>query len=170
MIVNRQGLADVLGKSLPTIDRYVREGCPVKTQGRKGIQWEFNVPDVVDWLGARERERATGGAVQDEDELKRRKLEAETGRAELEFAKAKGEVAPVREFERATAKLMASIQANVMNVPARAVLQLLGETDETTFKQSLRAELILALEQSSQAEIDLDDDEGDADEGEGVDE
>jgi len=157
MIVNRQQLADAMGVSLPTVDRWVAEGCPVKQRGRKGIPWEFVLGDVVAWWGERERTNAAGGDTSDEKELRRRQLVAATGKAELEFAIAKGEVAPVREFERAQAKAMAAIRANVLNVPARAVLQLLGETDETTFKQRLRAELTLALEQSAQMDFDLDD-------------
>lgn len=167
MIVNRQGLAEAMGVSLPTIDRWISEGCPYKTRGKKGIQWEFAVPEVVAWWGNRERESASGTSTADENELKRRKLLAETRRAELEFAKAAAEVAPVAQFERATARMLAGIRANIMNVPARAVLQLLGETDETTFKQTLRAELTLALEQSAAIDFDLDDDESDDDEAEG---
>lgn len=166
MIVNRQQLAAAMGVSLPTVDAWVREGCPAKVRGRKGIQWEFSVPDVVAWWGERERTNATGGEGVQEDELKRRALVANTGRAELEFAKAREEVAPVREFERATAKLMAAIRANIMNVPARSVLQLLGESDESTFKRVLRAELTLALEQSATVEFDLDEDEDDETGGE----
>lgn len=161
MIVNRQGLAEAMGVSLPTIDRWITEGCPYRVRGKKGIQWEFAVPDVVAWWGNRERENAAGTSAADENELKRRKLLAETRKAELDFAKAAGEVAPVAEFERATARMLAGIRANVMNVPARAVLQLLGETDETTFKQCLRAELTLALEQSSVVDFDLEDDADD---------
>lgn len=159
MIVSRQGLADAMGVAASTIDAWVRDGCPVKVRGRKGVAWEFNLPDVVAWWGNRERENATGGDTSDVEELKRRKLAAEAGKAELEFAVARGEVAPIREFERAQAKVMAAIRANIMNVPARAVLQLLGETDEGTFKRTLRSELTLALEQSAAAELDLDDDD-----------
>ncbi len=161
MILNRQQTADAMGISPPTLDKWVRDGCPVKVKPRKGIPAEFVLADVVAWWGARERANAAGGPTDDEDELKRRKLAAETGIAELAFAKARGEVAPVSEFERATSKLMATIRANVMNVPARAVLQLLGETNETLFKDRLRAELVLALEQSAAA--DLEDDEDAAD-------
>lgn len=162
MILNRAALAGAMGVETTTIDRWIREGCPVKQRGRKGVPWEFSLPDVVAWWGQRERENAAGGVTQDEAELKRRKLAAETGKAELEFARARGEVAPLGEYERAWSKMMAAIRANVMNVPARAVLQLLGETNETTFKQVLRSELTLALEQSAQVDFDLDDaeDEG----------
>ena len=44
-----------------------------------------------------------------------------------------------------------------MNVPQRAVLQLLGETDERVFKEKLKAELVLALETSAQDELEQED-------------
>lgn len=159
MIVNRASLATAMGVSEPTIDRWVKEGCPVEKRGGRGRAWEFSVPDVVAWWGNRERENAAGSDTTDEKELRRRALIASTGEAELRFAIAKGEVAPIREFERAQAKLNAAIRQNIMNVPARAVLQLLGETDETAFKRVLKAELTLALEQSADAEIEFDDEE-----------
>jgi len=166
VILNRQDCAQAMGVALPTFDKWVRDGCPVKTRGRKGIPWEFVLSDVIAWRMERERDNAAGSPDKaDEKELARRRAVATTGLAELEFAKAKAEVAPVAEFERAQAKMMAAIRTNVMNVAQRAVLQLLGETDETTFKQRLRAELSLALEQSAQIDFDLDDEETD-DEGE----
>lgn len=158
--VNRTELATLFGVSFPTVDGWVRNGCPnTKPLGSRSAV--FNTADVANWLRDRAKEEATGNAPADELQLKRRKMLAETEKAELELAKAKGDVAPVREFERATAGLMAVIRQNVLNVPARAVLQLLGCTDEAEFKTKLRAELVLALETAAEAEIDMDEDEDD---------
>lgn len=82
-----------------------------------------------------------------------RKVAADADMAELAFAKARDEVAPLAEFERAWATRYALILTNIMNVPARAVLQLLGCCDETEFKTTLRAELGLALKQSAEADF-----------------
>lgn len=152
--VNKTELCGIMGVTPPTVDGWVRNGCPIKQKGARGVASTFNTSDVMKWLQQRAREEASGDALVDERELKRRKLAAETAKAELELAKAKGDVAPVREFERATAMLMAAIRANVMNVPGRAVLQLLGETDEVQFKAKLRAELVLALETASESDMD----------------
>lgn len=148
-----------MGVSLPTVDRWIREGCPIKQRGGKGIVWTFSLPDVVAWWGARQRESAAGATPTDAEDAKRRKLAAEAALAELELEKARGDVAPVKEFERVQARMMATIRANILNVPARAVFQLLGETDEATFKAKLRAELALALEQSAEASLDLEDED-----------
>lgn len=164
MIVNRAELSQAMGVSLPTVDRWVRDGMPVKQRGTKGVPWEFVLADVVSWWGDRQRQAAAGAAPTNSEDAKLRKLIADAELAELELAKAKGEVAPVRDFERAQARAMAMIRQNIMNVPARAVLRLLGETDETTFKATLRAELTLALEQSANAaDLTADDDETDDD-------
>lgn len=85
---------------------------------------------------------------------------AKREREELDLAKARGEVAPIAEFQRAQTRAMAEIRANVMNTPQRVVLSLLGETDETRFKAVLKRELAAALEQSA-AELLAKDDGGD---------
>lgn len=159
-IVNRTGLSEVFGVALNTIDSWVRQGCPVVQKGGgKGQEWQFNTAQVSKWLRDRDVEEATGGIPDDIEMLRIRKQKAETELAELELATKKGEVALIAEFERIQAMAFAAIRANVMNVPQRAVLQLLGETDERVFKEKLKTELVLALETS--AESDFEDDEDD---------
>lgn len=149
-----------MGVSLPTVDKWQREGCPVEGAGGRGRAFKFNLPDVLQWWQDRERENNSLSIEKaTEAELRRRKLAAETGEAELKFAKAKGEVALIEEFQRAQQNVMGLIRANIMNVPARAVLQLLGETDESIFKRKLRAELALALKQAAEADVSEDFDE-----------
>lgn len=157
--VNKAELCSIMGVTPPTVDGWVRNGCPIKKKGSRGVAATFNTADVMTWLRDKAREEASGTTLADEGELKRRKLAAEAEKAELELAKAKGEVAPVREFERATASLMAIIRQNVMQVPGRIVMQLIGCTDETEFKTKLRAELVLALESAAEEDLSLEDDE-----------
>lgn len=158
--VNRAGLADVFGVVTTTIDAWVRAGCPVVQRGSRGVEWTFNTAEVARWREDERVKQAAGDAPADVEALDKRKRLADTLMAELSLSKAKGEVAPVIEFERVTARLMATIRTNVMNVPSRAVLQLLGETDETAFKRKLRAELTLALEQSAESDLEPEDEDG----------
>ncbi len=158
--LNRGEVAEFFGVTPPTVDGWVRAGCPVK-KGQRGVASEFNSADVAAFLREKARQEGSGTALADESELKRRKLAAEAERAELELAKEKGEVAPVREFERAQAAAMASVRANMRNVPRRAVLQLLGCTDENEFKTKLMAEIDLALETAADADLDLSEDDED---------
>lgn len=155
MIVNRTQLADVFGVSMPTVDAWVRAGCPVVQRGTRGVEWKFDTPTVAKWRADRAVADATGDQQQDEAEIERRTKRAKMLQAELELAKARSEVAPVRDFERAQAARYALIRANCMNIPQRAVLQLLGETDESTFKRKLSEEIVLALETAAGAALEI---------------
>ncbi len=98
-------------------------------------------------------DRATGGIPDDLEELKLREQKAKTELTELRVGHKKGEVALIAEFERAQAMVFAAIRANIMNVPQRAVLQLLVKLMKRAFKREIRkAELVLALETSAEEE------------------
>ena len=161
--LNRAGLAEHMGVSLPTIDRWVKEGMPVVQRGARGVEWSFDLADVIRWWGDRKAE-AAAGKIDDVAEIEKRTAKAKMEQAELALAQAKALVAPIRDFERAQAAGVAAIRANVMNVPQRVVVQLLGETDESTFKQKLRAELTLALETAAKADLVLSEDDAEDDE------
>lgn len=159
-IVNRTGLSDVFGVALTTVDSWVRQRCPVVARGHgKGQEWQFNTAQISRWLQDKAAEDAANDEPDDIEKLRCRKMLADAQLAELELAERKGEVALVAEFERAQAMIFGVIRSNILNVPQRAVLQLLGETDERAFKEKLRAELVLALDTASSA--DLEDDEDD---------
>lgn len=146
-IVNRSGLSEVFGVSLPTIDEWVRRGCPVVERGGRGRQWQFNTARVRSWREEVVREEATGVQVVPADELKRRKLEAETEMAELDLERARDLVAPIEQIERAMAKAFGEVRANMRNVlPSRLARRLVGETSETRIKAAVLEEVDLALE------------------------
>lgn len=104
-----------------------------------------------------------GGSPVDYHTEKARLTRAQADIAEIEAAKARGEVAPIEDVERAWSRAFAELRTNILNVPGRVVRQLLGETKEQRFKDTLRAELAAALEATAQA--DLVDDEPAAGEG-----
>lgn len=165
-VVNRSELADIHGVALTTIDTWVRGNCPVLQRGARGIEWAFNTADVARWREDERARQSTDTAPTSREQLDLRRATADTERAELELAKAKDEVAPVAEFEKATARLMAAIRTNMLNIPQRAVLRLLGETNETAFKKVLREEIALALETSADVEVILEADEQEPDDDE----
>ncbi|WP_151813574.1 terminase small subunit [Acinetobacter ursingii] len=158
-IVNRTGLSEVFGVALTTVDSWVRQDCPVVVRGRgKGQEWQFNTAQIAKWLQDKAADDATGEIPDDINLLKIRKAKAETELAELELAEKKGQVALIAEFERAQAVVFGIIRSNMMNIPQRAVLQLLGETDARIFKEKLKAEIVLALETAAEAELEDDED------------
>jgi len=166
-ILNRTDMADHLGVAMPTLDDWVRRGCPVVERGGRGRAWQFNSADVRAWRDEdiRNQTAATAANVTIDD-LKRRKLEAETLHLELELAKARGEVVPVEQYERALGKAFGEVRAGLRNVvPGRAARRLLGESDETRFKAVLLEEVDQALEALADADLIFEDDLEDEEEG-----
>lgn len=161
--LNRAGLAEHMGVSLPTIDTWRKEGMPVKQRGGPGVPWVFDLAEVIRWWGTRQVDAATDDTPTDLAMIEKRTAMAKMQQAELAAAKARKEVAPIRDFERGLSAIMAEVRTNVMNTPQRVVIQLLGETDEARFKQVLRAELVLALQAAATGDLVLSDDEDDED-------
>lgn len=168
-ILNRTEMADHLGIAMPTLDDWVRRGCPVVERGGRGRQWKFNSADVRSWRDEDIRRDAVGQDDASVDELRRRKLRAETLQAELELSRDRGELVPADTFDRAMAKAFGEVQANMRNVlPGRAARRLIGETDETRFKEVLLEEVDEALTALADADLiseaDLENEEDDDEE------
>lgn len=146
-ILNRSQMADHLGVAMTTLDDWVKRGCPVVERGGRGRQWKFNSAKVRAWRDDDIRSEAQGTQLASLEELKKRKLAAETEQAELDLAKAKGELVPLEQFDRALAKAFGEVRAGMRNVvPGRAARRLIGEADETRFKDVLLEEIDHALE------------------------
>lgn len=157
--VNRSELSALFGISLPTVDAWVRAGCPgVKTGSGKGGGWTFNTAEVARWREQRAAAEAAGDTVADEAALKKRKLFAETIAAEHDAMVKKQLVAPLDQVERAMSRAFAEVRTNMRSLPGRVVTQLIGETDERTFKQVLLSEIDTVLE--SLADFDMFAEEG----------
>jgi phage terminase Nu1 subunit (DNA packaging protein) len=153
--LNRSDLAQHMGVTTVTIDTWRKNGMPVLQAGSRGVEWSFDLTAVIKWHVLQKVKEAAGDAPDDLAQIEKRTASAKMQRAELELAKARGEVAPIRDFERAQEKAFAEIRSNVMNVPQRVVIQLLGETNEAVFKKKLKAELTLALQAAAEADLTL---------------
>lgn len=140
-VVTDAQLAAIIGVEPRQIRRYAEAGT-IERDGRN----RYNLADAVQALMA---EAAGSGSAL--TKARTRKVEAEAVMAELDLAKARGEVALVSEFHAAQSISYALIRTNVLNVPSRAVLQLLNERDELRFKRVLRAEIVSALNQAKDA-------------------
>lgn len=146
-VLNRAQTADFFGVALTTIDDWVRRDCPVVSRGGRGRAWKFNTAEVHHWRLEDAQAAASGVQNVSADELKRRKLEAETEMAELELAKAKDLVAPIEQIERALAKAFGEVRANLRNaLPGRCARRLIGVTKQSAIKAVLLDEIDQALE------------------------
>ncbi|NLP64297.1 terminase small subunit [Paraburkholderia sacchari] len=149
VILSRADLSAYCGIDPKTLDAWVRDGCPILREGSRGVAAQFNSADVWRWREERLRSKLVAPVQQRREELELRKLEAQTVSAELEMERDKGAIAPVDEFERATAKLMTAIRTNMLNVVRHAELSLLGETDRTKFAATLRRHITDGLQSAA---------------------
>ncbi len=157
--VNRAQLAAFVGASLPTVDAWVRQGCPHEKSGvGRGSEYGFWTGEVLRWLQQRAADDASGTERVDRDGLRLRRDRAETRIAELELAQKMAEVAPLADMERTWARVLAECNGNLRGpFVTRVVSQLLGETNERRFKSVLLSELDASLECLATMEVASDD-------------
>jgi phage terminase Nu1 subunit (DNA packaging protein) len=104
-------IAEAFGVSLPTVEAWVRRGCPVLQRGSRGKRYTFSLPEVTDWLrtqrsGKREpldltRERAELIAVQKE-------------REKLRLAEDRGRLVPADKIEQVWSDLVLAFRARIL--------------------------------------------------------
>lgn len=158
--LNRSDLAAHIGVSLPTVDRWIKDGMPVVRRGGRGIEWEFDLADVIRWRVDVAKE-AAGGDATDLAEIEKRTAAAKMLKAELELAKARGDVAPLAQIERNLSKVFAEVRANMRNIPSAVASVIIGETDERRLKSVLLEEIDKALEALATADLTAEDDDSD---------
>lgn len=146
MKLNRTELAELLGVTLPSIDLRIRKGMPFDCKGGRGKPWVFDSSDCVEW----EKQQAINNALGDTDttdteELKRRKLAAETTIAEIDAAKKRGEVASLIEIERVWSQALIELRTRLRLIPARVSSRVLSLQNESDIKAALLDEVDQAL-------------------------
>ncbi|WP_052954873.1 terminase small subunit [Microvirga vignae] len=130
-LVNRADLAALWGTSLPTIDAWVRQGCPFVKRGSKGKEWQFDTAAVAEWRISRAVEDALSD-VQDEggrmsrEEADRRRAVAAAISAEIQADRDLGTVVEKNAAEADTAAfciaLKTALTTAAAKIAARAAL------------------------------------------------
>jgi phage terminase Nu1 subunit (DNA packaging protein) len=169
--VNRSDLASVFGVSLPTINAWVKRGCPVVQRGRKGKPWEFDTADVANWREQQAAEAAVGDTSKlDIDEAKRRKEAADAALKELELARLRNEVVSVSLIADVIGDQFSTCRARLLALPAKAAPLVIGHEDLSQVRDILEQQVRDALAELSGYDGDAagddaaEDPEADADE------
>ena len=158
-IVNLQTACGLLNKGPNTLKGWFKQGCPVVQRGNQHAEWQIAIGDVLSW---REEQAVINGigdtSTADADELKKRKLAAETTLVEIEVAKAKGEVAYIDDVAKELFARTLAAKTRMRNVATRVVSQIIGETNESKIKDIITDEIDYALSELSNRFIDVDND------------
>ena len=150
-LVSTLELAEFMGVHRRTVADWVKQGCPIekRSQGAGHGSHKFKPKDVVNWLNKRAVMQVTGDDDPDivsAEEAKRRKVLAEAGIQELELVKRKGSVVELSDIQRDLSSKLAEVRSNMLKIPERTALRLVGESDETRIKQVIRGEVLQTLE------------------------
>lgn len=133
-IVKKSDIADIFGCSLPTVDAWVRDGCPVKTTGGKGVAYQLDTYEVHRWLLGREKRPGRPGkpvepakSIDPEtgeerisiEEANRRKAVADAKKSELDLAQRMERVAPVDMIAKVVSDEIANARTRLLGIPTK---------------------------------------------------
>ena len=146
-IVSLTEMASILDVHRNTLYLMVDRGCPYvqKANKSRGQDWKFNSAKVVQYRVNQAVNDAKVTAEQaSTDELRRRKLAAETVITELDAAKARGEVGSLDEFERQVTNAAIEIRKRLQQMADRVAPMVVG-LKVAEIKRILRDEVDQAL-------------------------
>ena len=151
-------LAQLTGVHRDTISAWLRKGCPYleKADKRNGKNWLLDVRAVMEWREKEAVRNALGDTnVADAEELKRRKLAAETSIAEIAAAREKEAVAEIETFEKVWQTACLEFSARLRQLPSRVATQVAALKDEAQIKEVLLDEIdqtLVALSENESTE------------------
>jgi phage terminase Nu1 subunit (DNA packaging protein) len=151
MEVNRSGLADVLGVSLPTIDRYSEQGMPALQEGRKGVEWRFDTKACIQWLIELKTNTGSGAGASYESARSREKV-AVARMKELELEELEGRMIDIDTVVERVENEYAVVKSRLQAIPGRMAQPLSAVSDASTIEALLKAEVNETL--ASLSEID----------------
>ncbi|MCJ2067766.1 terminase small subunit [Methylobacterium sp. J-030] len=156
-IVNRSDLATLCNVTLPTIDAWVRKGCPVVERGSKGQQYQFDCAAVIDWRVASAVEDAvsglqTGDGKVSKDEAVRRRAVASAIVAEVEADEALKSVVSRFDAETVVADFCQALRSALSNAGSKIAGRVVQMTQPNEVRDLCEAEINRAFQA---AESDL---------------
>ena len=139
--------------SLPTIDDWVRRGCPYiqKPERRGGSGWRIDAGAVLVWHREQERQNALGDVVKiDEGEARRRKLAAEASLAEHELALKQGTAVQIEDAVKVWGDQVSAARARLLGIGHKLAPLTAVETDPLTCQVLIDGAVHEALAELSQ--------------------
>jgi phage terminase Nu1 subunit (DNA packaging protein) len=110
-VTDKHGLATMLGFAPKDVDRFIREGLPVRGDRKRGQTLQFSIPAAAQWLLAQ-----AGDTLEFQ---KRRMTTALARKREAEAAKLEGGVVDIDLVESVIRDQVAKYQAEFESIPAR---------------------------------------------------
>lgn len=141
-IVNKQRLANILGKSERWLTELQKEGMPVQENGKRGQSNRYDTAVVIAWMLARELEATTGKLSLHAQETRVAKHRAD--KLEHEVNLLKGNVVLADTVESTWKNLVIRMRTKLLAVPSRVAALCEGRT-KIEIKQNIEEVIREAL-------------------------
>ncbi len=145
-IVNRAQLANLCKVSLPTVDAWLRQGCPAVERGSKGRECRIDIAAVIDWRVRTAVEDAVSG-IQDgegkvsQKEADRRRAVANAITAEVDADNALKAVVSRFDAESVMADFCQALRSGLSNAGSRIAGSTTMLTDPNEIRDVCEAEI-----------------------------
>jgi phage terminase Nu1 subunit (DNA packaging protein) len=149
MLVNRSGLADILGVSINTVTNYLKEGLPTeKTPLRDGGKtYEIDTAKAIEWLINRKH-----GRVKDTGAFASAKARHEHASAELkeyDLAEKRGLMVSAEDAAAEVSEVFHLVRVRLRTIPNRLAQVLSVESRPQEIERIIRGEIDSALSELS---------------------
>lgn len=163
--VNRSDLAKLHGVSLPTIDSWIRSGCPYvkKPDGISSRSWIFDSQEVYQWLLSRALEGIRPDQPIDIDKAKARKIHLEAELAEMDLKERQGLLVQAEFVQKIGTDFVIACKTKLLALPKK-LSPILNPKDPRRAEGLLEKGIHEALNELTQCEFFTDFDEFDASE------
>lgn len=159
-VVKKGDLCEIFGVSRPTVDYWLKNGCPYEQEGGRGRAWQFNTADVFDWRldqvrGEYEAPKKDSNVVSLQV-ARRDKLQAEAEKAQLEVHKMRGEVISIELLEQQLATVIGRVKSQLLALPHKLAHKAAGMKRQRDVELLLKTEITQALNDLSTFEPEPD--------------
>ena len=136
-------VARIFRVSLPTVDAWVRSGCPFSRKGSRGHAWEFDLAEVVSWRFSRVSNSEAGSLTQ--AQTKRTIIDCE--HRELRLKRDRAELVSIDTVILEWSRLFQVFKSKIRNIPRKISPILVTETDQIQVQAMLEKEIDETLEE-----------------------
>jgi len=141
--MTKSEIAGAFKVSLPTVDAWVRSGCPFVRQGSRGHAWTFNLADVIAWRFSHVSNSEAGSLVQ--AQTRRTLIDCE--HRELRLKRDRAELVSIDTVILEWSRLFQVFKSKIRNIPRKISPFLVTETDQIRVQAMLEKEIDETLEE-----------------------
>jgi len=146
-MATKRELAEIFGVTPRTIENWINKGVPVKTRGGRGIEWDFNTPDVIEWF----IEYRTG-SNSDLSKERANLAKAQAKKVNLEVRKLEGDLVSREAILNTWNEIILLSRSHLLAMPSKLTPRLIGQSDHNTIFNIIKDDVYQTLTELAEAD------------------